>query len=101
MRQVVQNFRSGELRIQDVPEPGLRSGGLLVANVCSLISAGTEKSTVNVAKKNLLGKAMERPEMVRKVVDKALKDGVADTMKVLTLNSKHSVVPAPSLHPQH
>jgi len=83
MRQVVQNFRSGELRIQDVPEPGLRSGGLLVANVCSLISAGTEKSTVNVAKKNLLGKAMERPEMVRKVVDKALKDGVADTMKMV------------------
>jgi predicted dehydrogenase/threonine dehydrogenase-like Zn-dependent dehydrogenase len=83
MRQVVQNFRSGELRIKDVPEPGVRSSGLLVANLCSLISAGTEKSTVNVAKKNLLGKAMERPEMVRKVIDKALKDGVADTMKMV------------------
>lgn len=83
MRQVVQNFRSGELRIADVPEPGIRSGGLLVANVASLISAGTEKSTVNVAKKNLLGKAMERPEMVRKVVDKALRDGIADTMKMV------------------
>ena len=66
-----------------MPEPGIRSGGLLVANVCSLISAGTEKSTVNVARKNLLGKAMERPEMVRKVIDKALKDGVADTMKMV------------------
>jgi len=83
VRQVVQNFRSGELRIEDVPEPGVRSGGLLVANVCSLISAGTEKATVNVAKKNLLGKALEKPEMVRKVLDKARKDGIADTLNMV------------------
>ncbi|MCC7330878.1 MAG: hypothetical protein IT484_12130, partial [Gammaproteobacteria bacterium] len=68
MRQVVQNYRSGELAVQDVPEPGGRGGGLVVANAASLISAGTEKSTVSVARKNLLGKAMERPEMVRKVL---------------------------------
>lgn len=83
MLQVVQNFRSGQLRVEDVPEPHLRSGGLLVANVRSLISAGTEKSTVSVARKNLLGKAMEKPEMVRKVIDKALKDGVADTARMV------------------
>lgn len=83
MLQVVQNFRSGVLKVEDVPEPHLRSGGLLVANVRSLISAGTEKSTVNVARKNLVGKAMEKPEMVRKVIDKALKDGVADTAKMV------------------
>ena len=58
MRQVVQNFRSGELRVAVVPEPRVSPNGLLVANVRSLISAGTEKSTVNVAKKSLAGKAM-------------------------------------------
>ena len=83
MRQVVQNYRSGELAVQDVPEPGGRGGGLVVANAASLISAGTEKSTVSVARKNLLGKAMERPEMVRKVLNKARKDGLADTLKMV------------------
>ncbi len=83
MRQVVQNFRTGELKVENVPEPTGGDGGLIVANVRSLISAGTEKSTVNVAKKSLLGKAMERPEMVRKVLSKMRRDGVADTLKMV------------------
>ncbi len=83
MRQVVQNFRSGALSVEDVPEPSARAGGLIVANVRSLISAGTEKSTVNVAKKNLVGKALERPEMVRKVLNKVRKDGLAETMSMV------------------
>ncbi len=83
MQQVIQNFRSGELRVKEVPPPGVRAGQLLIANVRSLISAGTEKSTVNVAKKSLLGKALERPEMARKVIDKALKDGLAETAQMV------------------
>lgn len=83
MQQVIQNFRSGELRVKDVPAPGVRAGQLLIANVRSLISAGTEKSTVNVAKKSLIGKALERPEMARKVIDKALKDGLAETAQMV------------------
>jgi predicted dehydrogenase/threonine dehydrogenase-like Zn-dependent dehydrogenase len=83
MRQVVQNFRSGELRVRDVPPPGVRPGQLLVANVRSLISAGTEKSTVNVAKKSLLGKALEKPQLARKVLDKAFKDGIAETAQMV------------------
>lgn len=83
MRQVVQNFRSGELKVEDVPAPAGGEGGLIVANVRSLISAGTEKSTVNVAQKGLLGKAMERPEMARKVLARIRKEGLADTMKMV------------------
>jgi predicted dehydrogenase len=83
MRQVVQNFRSGKLKVEEVPAPGGGAGGLIVANACSLISAGTEKSTINVAQKNLLGKAMERPEMARKVLAKMRKDGLAETMKMV------------------
>lgn len=83
MKQVVQNFRSGELKVDEVPAPVVRPGSLLVANHFSLISAGTEKSTVSVAKKNLVGKAMERPEMVKKVISKARKDGLMDTMKMV------------------
>lgn len=83
MRQVVQNFRTGELGVRDVPEPTVRDDGVVVVNVCSLISAGTEKSTVDVAQKSLVGKAMQRPDMVRKVLAKVRKDGLADTLKMV------------------
>jgi predicted dehydrogenase len=81
MKQVVQSFRSGALRIDDVPPPALRGAGLLVLNEASLISPGTEKSTVQVAQKSLLGKAMERPEMVKKVLAAVQKDGLRETLK--------------------
>ncbi len=81
MKQVIQNFRSGVLKVDNVPSPVLRDGGLLVMNHVSLISPGTEKSTVQVAQKSLLGKAMERPEMVRKVIAAIQKDGLKDTLK--------------------
>ncbi|HMV58284.1 MAG TPA: bi-domain-containing oxidoreductase [Nitrospira sp.] len=81
MKQVIQNFRSGVLKIDDVPPPMLRDGGLLVMNHVSLISPGTEKSTVQVAQKSLLGKAMERPEMVKKVLTAIQKDGLKDTLQ--------------------
>jgi predicted dehydrogenase/NADPH:quinone reductase-like Zn-dependent oxidoreductase len=76
MKQVVQKYRTGELRIADVPTPILRPGGVLVANRASLISAGTERMKVEVARKNLIGKALERPDAVKKVIDVARQQGV-------------------------
>lgn len=81
MKQVIQNFRSGVLRVEDVPPPVLREAGVLVLNRVSLISAGTEKSTVQIGQKSLVGKAMERPEMIRKVLAAIQKDGLQDTLK--------------------
>src|SRR5262249_37226160 len=69
MKQVLQNYKTGELRLADVPRPALRAGGILVATRASLISAGTEKMKLDVARKNLIGKALERPDQVRKVIE--------------------------------
>ena len=80
MKQVVQNFRTGILKVESVPAPTLSAGEVLVANRVSLISPGTERSTVQVAQKNLLGKALDRPEMARKVVAAMQKDGVFATL---------------------
>jgi predicted dehydrogenase len=80
MKQVVQNFRTGILKVESVPAPTLSAGEVLVANRMSLISPGTERSTVQVAQKNLLGKALDRPEMARKVVAAMQKDGVFATL---------------------
>lgn len=83
MKQVVQHYRSGVLEVQEVPSPSLQPGGLLVANSASLISAGTEKATVHLAQKSLAGKAMERPDMVRKVLGKIRKEGITDTLRMV------------------
>lgn len=84
MKQVVQNYRDGKLSVQDVPPPTIRPGGVLVATRASLISVGTERSTVDTGRKSLAGKAMDRPDLVRKVLDKAQKDGVVDTLKMVS-----------------
>jgi predicted dehydrogenase len=75
MKQVIQDYRSGKLSLQDIPPPQLRAGGVLVRNAFSLISAGTERGMIDLARKSLLGKARARPDLVRKVLDKARTDG--------------------------
>lgn len=83
MKQVVQHYSSGELVVEDVPVPALRPGQLLVETRATLISSGTERSTVDMARKGLVGKAQARPDLVRKVLQSAAKDGVAQTAKLV------------------
>ena len=80
MKQVIQNFKTGELSVADVPPPALARGFVLVRNAFSLISAGTERSTVTTAQASLLGKARQRPDLVKQVLDSLRKDGLADTL---------------------
>ncbi|NQU69245.1 MAG: theronine dehydrogenase, partial [Rhodospirillales bacterium] len=84
MKQVIQNTRSGKLSVKDVPEPRVRAGHLLVRTSASLISAGTERLVVGFAKKNLAAKAKARPDLVRKVMDKARRDGIGATIRAVT-----------------
>ena len=83
MKQVIQNFRSGVLKVDDVPETICRSNGILVGNVASLVSAGTEKMTVDLAQKSLVGKAKERPDLVRQVLGKLRRDGLMATLRTV------------------
>lgn len=80
MKQILQHKRSGAVTVQDVPPPSLRGCGLLVLNDASLISPGTEKSTIQSTKQSLLGKAMERPEKVRKLLAAIHTYGLALTL---------------------
>lgn len=83
MKQIVQSARSGKLALKEVPEPRVRRGHLLVRVRTSLISAGTERMVVDFAKKSLAAKARARPDLVRKVFDKARRDGVAATIRAV------------------
>ncbi|HEX2369869.1 MAG TPA: zinc-binding alcohol dehydrogenase, partial [Acidimicrobiia bacterium] len=81
MRQVAQNYRSGELTLLEVPAPAVRPGGVVVRTECSLISAGTERMKVAESKLSLAGKARARPDQVRKVVESATQQGVVATYR--------------------
>jgi predicted dehydrogenase/NADPH:quinone reductase-like Zn-dependent oxidoreductase len=81
VRQVIQDVRSGKLVVAEVPAPLAQSGEVLIANAASVISAGTERMTIDLAKKSLLGKARERPDLVRRVLEKCRNEGVLTTFR--------------------
>src|SRR2546426_12805421 len=79
MKQVVQSYRAGEIKVADVPVPRAGNGNLLVATSASLISSGTEKQILDLARASLAGKAMARPDLVRRVIHNAKRDGLRPT----------------------
>lgn len=81
MKQVAQNYRSGELVVLDVPAPACKPGGVLVRTLYSLISTGTEMMKVTEARLSLLGKARARPDQVKKVLDSVAQQGPVATYK--------------------
>jgi predicted dehydrogenase/threonine dehydrogenase-like Zn-dependent dehydrogenase len=80
MKQLVQHIRTGHSEVVDVPAPRASEGRVLVRVVASLVSAGTERTIVDFAEKNLLQKAKSRPDLVRQTLDKAQREGILNTM---------------------
>ncbi|OMI91895.1 oxidoreductase [Streptomyces sp. M1013] len=77
----MQNYKSGELALLDVPVPGCKPGGVLVRTAYSLISTGTELMKVSEAGMSMLGKARSRPDQVAKVVQSVATNGVPATYR--------------------
>jgi predicted dehydrogenase len=69
LRQLTQKLKDGRLQVIDVPAPSASSGMILVRSAYSVISAGTEGSTVRAARKSLIGKAKERPQQAKQMLD--------------------------------
>jgi predicted dehydrogenase/threonine dehydrogenase-like Zn-dependent dehydrogenase len=81
MKQIAQNYKSGELAVLDAPAPDCRPGGVLVQSLFSLISTGTEMMKLAEAKMSMVGKARARPDQVRKVLDTVSQQGAVATYK--------------------
>ncbi|MFF2073177.1 bi-domain-containing oxidoreductase [Kitasatospora sp. NPDC058162] len=81
MKQVVQNYKSGELSVLDVPVPGCKPGGVLVRSAFSLISTGTEMMKVSEAGMSMVGKARSRPDQVAKVMQSVATNGLPATYR--------------------
>lgn len=83
MKQLTQKLKDGQVRVLEVPWPVLSSGQVLVQNHYSVISAGTESSTVSAARKSLVGKAKERPQQVKQVIDVLQAQGPVQTYRAV------------------
>jgi len=84
MKQLIQDMKSGETRVIDVPVPQPADNAALIQTAASLVSVGTERMLVEFAKQSLVGKARSRPDLVRQVLDKARKEGLVNTLQAAT-----------------
>jgi predicted dehydrogenase len=80
MKQLLQNLRSGETIVTEVPVPTPQPGTVLVRTAASLVSAGTERMVVEFAEKSLAAKARTRPDLARQLWDKAKREGWLSTI---------------------
>lgn len=80
MNQILQNLKTGETVLEDIPCPDVRSGHLLIRTSKTLVSAGTERMLVEFGKGNMISKARQQPDKVRMVMEKVKTDGLMPTI---------------------
>jgi predicted dehydrogenase/threonine dehydrogenase-like Zn-dependent dehydrogenase len=83
MKQIIQNLKSGETILEQVPAPAIRSGHLLIQTTRSLVSLGTEKMLVEFGKGSLIAKARSQPDKVKQVLEKIQSDGLMPTLEAV------------------
>lgn len=80
MKQVTHTLKDGRIEVADVPVPTLSDKFVLIRTNASIISAGTEKTKIDMGKKSLLEKARARPDLVKQVIKKLRSEGLAKTL---------------------
>ena len=83
MRQVARRLKDGSLDLVEVPDPAPGPGAVSVRVEASVLSAGTERATLDVARKGLVAKARARPDQARQVVERMRQDGVRSTVNLV------------------
>ena len=81
MKQILQSFKTGEMWLADVPAPLCKGKGAVVKTCASFVSAGTERMLAEFAKKGLVGKALQMPDQVKKVIRKMKTEGFFATLE--------------------
>jgi predicted dehydrogenase/threonine dehydrogenase-like Zn-dependent dehydrogenase len=80
MKQLIQNLKTGQTLLEEVPVPRPGRGQVLVKTTHSLVSLGTERMLVEFGKANLIQKARQQPDKVKQVLDKIRTEGLFPTL---------------------
>ena len=81
MKQLFLNVSDGSMKLIDQPMPTVKENMVLVESLYTVVSAGTERGLASFGGKNLVQKALERPDQVKKVLEKLSTDGIVTTME--------------------
>ncbi|SQD97055.1 Putative 1,5-anhydro-D-fructose reductase [Parafrankia sp. Ea1.12] len=81
MKQVVQVAGGGDVRVVETPIPSIGATEVLVETAATIVSAGTERAVTALARSGLLAKARARPDLVRRVTEKARTDGIGEALR--------------------
>ena len=92
MKQISQNYKNGKIQLERVTLPALKSNGVLVKTLFSVISSGTEGMKVREGKMNYLQKAKARPDQVKKVIQSVNQQGFWNTYQKV-MNKLDSLTP--------
>lgn len=69
------------MKLMDQPMPTVKENMALVESLYTVVSAGTERGLASFGGKNLIQKALERPDQVKKVMEKLSTDGIVTTIE--------------------
>ncbi len=83
MKQIIQDLKSGETLLEEVPVPQVKAGYVLIKTARTLVSLGTERMLVEFGKANLIDKARQQPDKVKQVLDKIKTDGLQPTLEAV------------------
>jgi predicted dehydrogenase/NADPH:quinone reductase-like Zn-dependent oxidoreductase len=83
VKAVLLSARDGSISVAEIPPPVVQWGTVLIRNTYSLISAGTERATLETGASSLVGKARQRPDQVRQVLNTARQLGVVETYRMV------------------
>lgn len=81
MKQLFLSVNNGAMTVVDTPAPTVKENTVIVETLYSVVSAGTERSLASFGGKNLIQKALERPDQVKKVTEKMSTDGILTTVE--------------------
>ena len=81
MKQLFLSVSDGSMNVVDTPAPTVKDNTVIIETLYSVVSAGTERSLASFGGKNLLQKALERPDQVKKVTEKMTTDGILTTIE--------------------
>jgi predicted dehydrogenase/threonine dehydrogenase-like Zn-dependent dehydrogenase len=81
LKQIIQNYKTGELKVEEVAYPSLKKSSCIIKTKKSLISAGTERTKIETAHMNLIEKAISRLDLVKTLVNNIKQEGLVFTLK--------------------
>ncbi len=83
MKQIIQDLKTGNTNLEEVPTPQVKSGTVLIKTTRSLVSLGTERMLVEFGKAGFIDKARQQPDKVKEVLDKIKAEGIMPTLEAV------------------